>query len=249
MCLIDCRTATLIAQYALAADPEALQWDPFLPFQTYSALENGSVIALDVRVTDRLCRSFQAHDETVSSISFSSTVAGMLATASIDKTVKIWDVHNHNNTKDNNQIIKSNQHNNDINDIMNEPHCVAYKTMNVGKLFALEYYISEGFTLACGGDKGMVAIWESDELEIIQNYFQSRIQSPLVVSSHMNNVEVNNNNNNNNNINGDDNNDLSINISNILDNNNANDAMVNNDVKKKKKKKKGGKPLIANKTV
>jgi hypothetical protein len=41
---------------------------------------------------------------------------------------------------------------------------VAYKTMNVGKLFALQFYHDDPFLLAVAGDKGVVAIWESDEL-------------------------------------------------------------------------------------
>ena len=41
---------------------------------------------------------------------------------------------------------------------------VAYKTMNVGKLFSVQYYQDEPFLLAAAGDKGVVAVWESDEL-------------------------------------------------------------------------------------
>ena len=44
------------------------------------------------------------------------------------------------------------------------PHMVAYKTMSAGKLFALEYYNDDPFLLATGGDKGVVAVWESDEM-------------------------------------------------------------------------------------
>ena len=40
---------------------------------------------------------------------------------------------------------------------------VAYKTMNVGKLFCMSYYNDDAYMLAAAGDKGVVAIWESDE--------------------------------------------------------------------------------------
>ena len=39
--------------------------------------------------------------------------------------------------------------------------------MNVGKLFALQFYPSDPFMMATGGDKGIVAVWESDEQEIL----------------------------------------------------------------------------------
>ena len=43
------------------------------------------------------------------------------------------------------------------------PVTVAYKTMNVGKLFCMSYYSDDAYMLAAAGDKGVVAIWESDE--------------------------------------------------------------------------------------
>ena len=64
----------------------------------------------------------------------------MLATASTDHTIKVWDVAN-----------------------PVAPVSVAYKTMNVGKLFCMSYYSDDAYTLAAAGDKGVVAIWESDE--------------------------------------------------------------------------------------
>lgn len=107
---------------------------------------------------DAIRFSFQAHEQTTSGISFSQRVPGMLATASIDKTVKVWDV---------NDLQASNG---------GAPRCIAYKTMNVGKLFALQYSPDDPFLLACAGDTGMVAVWESDELNTIENYFKSRVQ-------------------------------------------------------------------------
>lgn len=47
--------------------------------------------------------------------------------------------------------------------------------MNVGKLLSLQFYADEPFLLAAGGDKGVVAIWESDELVNIRDRFMSRV--------------------------------------------------------------------------
>lgn len=54
------------------------------------------------------------------------------------------------------------------------PRGVAYKSMNVGKIFAMQFSLDVPYLLGCGGDKGMVAIWESDELETVRHYFESR---------------------------------------------------------------------------
>jgi hypothetical protein len=55
------------------------------------------------------------------------------------------------------------------------PQLVAYKTMNVGKLFSLQYYHNDPFLLAAAGDKGMVAVWETDELVQIRERFEGRV--------------------------------------------------------------------------
>ena len=52
----------------------------------------------------------------------------MLATASIDKTVKIWDTNSNNNNNNNSSSE-------------NRFECVAYKSLNVGRLFSLNVII------------------------------------------------------------------------------------------------------------
>jgi periodic tryptophan protein 1 len=160
--LSDCRTGNLAASYAIDVDVESMTWDPFNPFHLYTSLEDGQIVCIDVRKKDAPLFSFEAHDETTSSISFSSSIPGMLSTCSIDKTVKVWDVGNvqHKTTGA----------------LTSAPNLIAYKSMNVGKLFALSYYHDDPFMLAAAGDKGVVAIWESDEQDMISNHFKSRIQ-------------------------------------------------------------------------
>eukprot|EP01041_Mallomonas_annulata_P006606 gene6606-13372_t len=153
--MVDCRSSSVSSRFTMTADTEALRWDPLLPFHLYCALEDGQVTCMDVRHTKSPLFSFQAHNKTVSSLSFSPSVPGLLATASIDKTVRMWDVR----TLDED----------------GGPKLVMYKSMNVGKLFALDFFPSDGYMLACGGDGGMVAIWESDEAETIRNYFDNRV--------------------------------------------------------------------------
>lgn len=105
ICLTDCRTAASGVAARLSSDVESMVFDPFHEHLLYVATENGTVSCVDLRqfspsqrahsgVVDSqsgLLFSFQAHDTTVSSLSFSQGVPGMLATASLDKTVKVWD--------------------------------------------------------------------------------------------------------------------------------------------------------------
>jgi hypothetical protein len=49
--------------------------------------------------------------------------------------------------------------------------------MSVGRLFAMDFSPDSDspFLLAAGGDKGMIAVWESDELAILHEYFSPRL--------------------------------------------------------------------------
>jgi periodic tryptophan protein 1 len=163
--LLDCRTGARASAYRISADIESMVWDPFCPFHLYCALESGEVTCIDIRHPGASVCTFQAHNKTASSISFSSGVPGMLATASIDKTVKIWDVAS----------IQAASGSGGATGGSVEPRMIMYKTMNVGKLFTMQYFHDDPFMLATAGDKGSVAVWESDESDILREHFQSRV--------------------------------------------------------------------------
>ena len=186
--LIDGRSsATALVPVTLSADVESLAWDPFSPYHLYGSLENGEVFCIDIRKVNNssnsgntgnnkknntntdsaLVFSFLAHHKTASSLSFSTQVQGMLSTCSIDKTVKVWDV---------NAIQQAASNGNGVYPKDLQPKCIAYKTMNVGKLMSVRYSYDDPFLLATGGDKGVVAIWESDELDTIRGHFENKIR-------------------------------------------------------------------------
>jgi periodic tryptophan protein 1 len=85
----------------------------------------------------------------------------MMATASVDETVKIWDIAHSNGT---------------------DPKQVAQKKMNMGEIFTLSYYQDIPWVLAAGGSKGELAIWDTEESEQISKHFspfldKSKIQN------------------------------------------------------------------------
>lgn len=175
--MLDCRTGTKQSSYKIASDVECMVWDPFCSFHLYCAMENGQVVCIDLRLPKIPFCSFQAHDKTTSSISFSAGVSGMFATASVDKTVKVWDAANIHAAS----TISANVAAKSEGGVMTAPknltpQNVMYKSMNVGKLFTMQFFGDDPFVLATAGDKGSVAIWESDESEIIQGHFKDRVK-------------------------------------------------------------------------
>ena len=77
-------------------------------------------------------------------------VPNMMATSSVDKTVKIWDIEG------------------------NTPVCVETKKMGVGDVFTVSYYGEDPFLLACGGEDGKVALWETSESTSVSRKFRKR---------------------------------------------------------------------------
>jgi periodic tryptophan protein 1 len=118
-------------------------------------MESGEVMCIDARFTSTSLSTFQAHESTVTSIGFSSKIPGMMATASVDKTVRVWDTVDTTSEE--------------------SPKLVAYKSMNVGKLFTLHFSFDDPFLLATAGDQGLIAIWESSEIDALKSHFSNRI--------------------------------------------------------------------------
>ena len=193
--LIDCRTATVSATYCTTADIESMQWDPHCPFHLYCSMENGDVMIIDVRQSDSPLCVFHAHDKTCTSLSFSATVPGYFVTASIDKTVRVWDcVHLHTHIPGQGQPVTQKAATKSSKSSKKAgggggggaaaavasaggapPTLIAQKSMNAGKLFSVQCFQDSPFVMAAGGDKGAVAVWLSDELSSIRTHFENRI--------------------------------------------------------------------------
>ena len=120
-------------------------------------MEDGHVACFDLRLPKVPFSSFQAHEKTTSSISFSSGVRGMFATSSVDKTVKVWDAGNIHEAAATSAAAAARSAASGSGMAPTiaglEPRNVMYKTMNVGKLFTMQFYEDDPFVLACAGDK------------------------------------------------------------------------------------------------
>lgn len=75
-----------------SSDLECLAWDPHTPSRLFASTDDGSLLVFDVRSPQApLSHVPRAHSKTLSSLAFSPMAPGLLATAGLDKAVKIWD--------------------------------------------------------------------------------------------------------------------------------------------------------------
>jgi len=123
------------------SDIESMQWNPANPMTLSVTTESGLLALLDARRFTEPIAQIQAHPSQCVT-RFSHRVPGLMATASNDRTVKLWSVRG-------------------------EVREVVQKTMNVGELFSCEFCEDSPYTLACGGTEGQVAIWDVEENEAV----------------------------------------------------------------------------------
>ena len=72
----------------------------------------------------------------------------MMATASTDEYVKIWDIGTG-----------------------STPKMIGYRKMEMGELFSVQYYADIPWILAAGGSLGTPAVWDTEENDKIKSHF------------------------------------------------------------------------------
>lgn len=122
----------------LSADVEQCAWDIHNPQYFVVSMEDGSVNYYDTRQGKKgkpLWR-LAAHSKPVCSVSFCWGCTSLMATSSIDKTVKFWDISD------------------------NKPELVSTIQPKQGALFAATFCKDQPFLFAAGGEKGSMKVWD-----------------------------------------------------------------------------------------
>lgn len=134
-------------KFKVKGDIESCVWHPTSEHHFVTSLEDGSVLGYDLRKDSKPIFSVQAHQKACTSVTISLGIPNLLATASQDGSVKLWDLKN------------------------GEPKLISMKDMKVGELFTCQFYQDNPWVIACGGAKGEIGIWDTEEDKLIKNHF------------------------------------------------------------------------------
>ncbi len=104
---------------------------------------DGAVVAYDCRSPDKALWRIAAHGLAVTSVAASSLAEGLLATSSLDKTVKLWDIGAAGGAA--------------------EPVLLSSKALAIGQVFSVSFFPDRPHLLAAGGSGGVLAIWDAAE--------------------------------------------------------------------------------------
>ncbi|KAK4993274.1 rRNA-processing protein [Elasticomyces elasticus] len=148
-------------RWGVESDVEQVRWDPFDQHVIYVSTESGCLHAFDARNApaspgqSKPIWTLQAHEKALSSFSLNPAVPGFIATGSMDKSVKLWNVS----------------------PSSGGPSMVVSRDLGLGKIFSVNFAPDDevAFRLAVGGSKGAIQVWDTSTNKAIREAFAGRI--------------------------------------------------------------------------
>lgn len=162
-------TGSAAATFKVTADIESVKWDPHSAVNFYAATEDGLVVYRDIRNQSKPVWQLHAHKKTTTVVAPNAVVAGLFATASVDGTVKIWDMNGNASTDASASATaaaaasKTSKTTTTTVGGSNAPKCLGERNLQVGHLMCMAFDASSPFVLAAGGEGGSLAIWDTLE--------------------------------------------------------------------------------------
>lgn len=144
VCVFDVRQPDSVHKYEVDGDIECVKFSKHNAPLFLASTESGTVYGYDVRKPNTTLFTLAAHDEATTCLSFNANIPTLLATASLDKTVKLWD----------------------LTDM--KPVCIASKDLKIGQIYCMDFDRSSPNLLSAGGNKGKIAMWDIQYDEGVQ---------------------------------------------------------------------------------
>lgn len=149
--VLDARSFTHSPVFSkLAHDPECVRWNPHNANELYCADEGGCISILDIRHPEQMLKKIEAHNKACSAIDLHPVIPGLLLTASVDRSLKVWDVST-------------------------SSTCLISREPDVGKLFAASFSQDSPFVVACAGSRGELKVVNLDNSDSYRDFIKNRL--------------------------------------------------------------------------
>lgn len=165
-----------VPRWGVESDVEQIKCDPHNENLFYVSTENGVLHCFDARQLpstpeqSKAAWRLQAHEKSLSSFSINPAIPGYIATASTDRTVKLWNVP----------------------EGSGGPSMVTSRDIGVGKVFAANFAPDQdvAFRLAVAGSKGSVQVWDTSTNKAVREAFAGRVKMPEAKEERLIGVEA-----------------------------------------------------------
>ena len=141
--IYDIREKKSVLNLNVPSSIESVDFSPLNKFRFAVSYENGLIEEYDINNLSKPLVSFKAHKKECTTVVYSPQIPDLFVSCGVDCNVKIWDVSNK-------QI---------------EPICLAEKFLKktTGELFCCKFAEDLEHTIAVGGSKGELLIWQLEQ--------------------------------------------------------------------------------------
>ena len=149
--IFDTRVNKSVFTYKVNSDIECIDWSVKDKYKMLFSFEDGRIQLFDLQKFEAIS-SFKAHKKEATSVAFSTQITSLFSSCGRDGRVKIYDT---------NKIVKE-----DNGDTV--PNLIMEKLIkkSVGELFTVKFAEDCDNTIAAGGSKGELFIWQLEESPI-----------------------------------------------------------------------------------
>lgn len=141
--IFDVKSNSSMLQVNLNSGLECVEWSTLNKYKFVVSMENGFIEQYDIRNLSSYLTSHAAHKKAATSVSYSRHIDDLYVSTSLDCHVKVWDAQQHGK----------------------EPNLISEKFLKktTGELFCGRFSDDVEHTVAVGGSKGELFIWQLEE--------------------------------------------------------------------------------------
>ena len=171
--IFDTRVNKSVFTYKINSDIECIDWSELDKYKMLFSFEDGRIQLFDLQQFAPII-SFKAHKKEATSVAFSPQQKSLFASCGRDGRIKIFDY---------NKIEKDDNNDNMPNLIMEK-----YIKKSVGELFTVKFAEDCDNTIAAGGSKGELFIWQLEESPIFCSQYGIKFNDNVENQEHFKNI-------------------------------------------------------------
>ena len=149
--IFDTRTNKSVFTYKVNSDIECIDWSLKDSYKMLFSFEDGKIQLFDIKNFSAIA-SFKAHKKEATSVSFSPQQETLFSSCGRDGRIKIWDT----------KKIEKNENGENMPTLLLEK----FIKKSTGELFTVKFAEDCNNTIAVGGSKGELFIWQLEESPI-----------------------------------------------------------------------------------
>ncbi len=171
--IFDTRVNKSVFTYKVNSDIECIDWSGKDKYKMLFSFEDGRIQLFDLQKFAPII-SFKAHKKEATSVAFSPQINSLFASCGRDGRIKIFD---------SNQIETDENGDNMPNLIMEK-----YMKKSVGEMFTVKFAEDCANTIAAGGSKGELFIWQLEESPIFCSQYGIKFNDNVENQEHLKNI-------------------------------------------------------------